>query len=119
MRVQLVHGRHPAALQELQRVIRVLCLTCGPKHVLDNERVWGMCGAQRLISSDANGYGEDEIRDAIRSLPDAPLLARVELCRTCGHDAGDHYGEADGYPCVIPRCKCPAFVPLPRTPVAP
>jgi hypothetical protein len=49
----------------LDQILKLLCHeNCGPNHVLDNGRVWGFCGLQRLIHNNGRGNGipEEEIR---------------------------------------------------------
>ena len=50
---------------ERARWLRALCPHCSPDHVLDNGRVWGFCGAQRVIDK---RIAEAEIREAILRL---------------------------------------------------
>lgn len=52
-----------------RRIWRKLCPHCRLAHVLDNGRVWGLCGLWKIIRDSHDGPGgvrESEIRRMIR-----------------------------------------------------
>lgn len=59
----------------IERVVLALCSGCNPSHVLENGRVWALCGASRLsncMEPHAGLIPELEIADIIRTLGRQP-----------------------------------------------
>lgn len=54
---------------EWRRIAKVLCPYCSPRHVLDNGRLWILCGLWRLLRDDDGPFSEAELIEVVKRLP--------------------------------------------------